>query len=56
MPENQFMLGLKDNAYFQSLPVFIQENIKQSGVTLNSENDLKRLAQNMLQSKTKGKN
>ena len=22
MPENQFMLGLKDNAYFQSLPCF----------------------------------
>ena len=48
MSENSFMLELNNNTYFRSLPVSMQENIKQSGVSLDSEDELKQLVQNLL--------
>ena len=37
------------NQYFNSLPAFIQENIKQSGVHFNSVQDIQQVANQMLQ-------
>ena len=35
--------------YFQSLPAYIQESIKQSGVSANSVEELRRCAENLAQ-------
>ena len=39
---NEFKENLDINPYFMSLPVLIQENIKQSGITVTSEEELRK--------------
>ena len=36
--------------YFSSLPLYIQETIQQSAIKLNTEDELRRFAQNLMQS------
>ncbi|MGI5894174.1 MAG: hypothetical protein ACOX6P_06220 [Candidatus Merdivicinus sp.] len=37
---NTFMQNLPRDRYFQSLPVWLQENILQSGIQFGTEHDL----------------
>lgn len=49
MQENNFFQTIDTNAYFQSLPLFVQETIKQGGSgTISSETDLRRCAENLM--------
>lgn len=49
MQENNFFKTIEDNAYFQSLPLFVQETIKQGGPnSICSETDLRRCAENLM--------
>ncbi len=45
---NTFQENLAENAYFQSLPVFVQETIRQSGISIKNEEELRECAQNLL--------
>ena len=40
---------LKSGTYFKSLPSYVQENIMQSSLRLNNEQDLHRVAQNLME-------
>lgn len=50
---NIFWENIANNGYFQSLPKFIQESVKQCGSANNitCEQDLRCLAENMLNAK-----
>lgn len=49
---NTFMENVENNAYFQSLPKFIQESVKQCGAAdVTCEQDLRSLAENMMNQK-----
>ncbi len=43
-----FNESLNTNPYFQSLPIYIQETIKQSGIDINSEEELRSTVENLL--------
>lgn len=43
-----FKESLNTNQYFQSLPIYIQETIKQSGIDINSEEELKSTVENLM--------
>lgn len=43
--------GLENNPYFQSLPSNVQETIKQSGIKIDSEEDLKECAEKLMNRK-----
>ena len=46
------MENVENNAYFQSLPKFIQESVKQCGAAdVTCEQDLRSLAENMMNQK-----
>ena len=47
----QFETSLQSNAYFNSLPAYVQETIKQSGIKICSEEELRQCAQNLMSSK-----
>ena len=47
----QFEQGLQQNQYFNSLPAYVQETIKQSGIKLCSEEKLRQCAQNLMNGK-----
>lgn len=49
MPENTFFQTLDSNPYFQSLPPFIQESIRQSSPEIRSESDLRQCAEKLMQ-------
>ena len=44
-----FKKNLDSNAYFSSLPLFIQESIKQSSADISSEEELRKCAENIMQ-------
>lgn len=44
---NDFKENLNNNQYFQSLPAYVQETIKQSGVNISSEEELRNCAENL---------
>jgi len=44
LPDN-----LKSSAYFKALPSYVQENIMQSSLRLSNEQDLHRVAQNLME-------
>ncbi len=48
MSDNPFFENIESNAYFQSLPVFVQETIKQGSPQIKSEDDLRRCAQQLM--------
>ncbi|HIU30932.1 MAG TPA: hypothetical protein IAB66_02030 [Candidatus Caccousia avistercoris] len=48
MAQSEFMKTMEQNEYFKSLPPFVQENIVQGGVVVNSEEDLRRVAEHLL--------
>jgi hypothetical protein len=48
MAENTFFNQIESNPYFQSLPVFIQETIKQGGADIKSEEELRRCAEQLM--------
>lgn len=55
MQDNSFFKSIDSNAYFQSLPLFVQETIKQGGSgTIYSETDLRRSAENLMKKKPGG--
>lgn len=45
---NNFKDNLDNNSYFMSLPAFIQESIKQTGVNITSEEELRKCAENLM--------
>ncbi len=45
---NTFKETLDSNRYFQTLPTYVQETIKQSGIDINSEEDLRRCAEKLM--------
>ncbi|MBC8585559.1 hypothetical protein [Youxingia wuxianensis] len=47
---NTFSQNLDSNPFFQSLPIYVQENIKQSGVKISNETDLRKCAENLMNS------
>lgn len=50
MSDNHFADHLDTNPYFLSLPKFVQENIKQAGPDVRSDEDLRRIAENLTKS------
>ena len=42
MPSNTFQESLDSNPYFMSLPAYVQETIKQTGIEITSEEELRR--------------
>lgn len=40
-------INLDENQYFMSLPTYIQESIKQSGIVITSEEQLKQCVENL---------
>lgn len=48
MNKSNFKENLEKNKYFQSLPSYAQETIKQSGIPINSEEDLRRCAEKLM--------
>ena len=49
--KNNFNENLDSNEFFQSLPSYVQETIEQSGITLNSEEELKKCANTLMNNK-----
>lgn len=45
---NNFKENIDSNKYFKSLPSYIQETIKQASVDFNSEDELKKFAENLM--------
>ncbi|MDQ5983787.1 MAG: hypothetical protein RUMPE_00815 [Eubacteriales bacterium SKADARSKE-1] len=45
---NNFKEDLENNQYFKSLPSYVQETIKQSGITIGSEEELKKCAEKLM--------
>lgn len=52
MPSNTFQESLDSNPYFMSLPAYVQETIKQTGIEITSEEELRRCAQNLMKSQS----
>ncbi len=48
MPDNTFAENLNTNQYFLTLPAYVQESIKQAGPKVQSEEDLRRIADNLI--------
>ena len=48
MNKSSFKENLENNQYFQSLPSYVQETIKQSGITIDSEEELRRCAEKLM--------
>lgn len=48
MADNAFFQNVDSNPYFQSLPINIQETIKQGGPNIASEEDLRRCAEQLM--------
>ena len=46
--KRDFERDLNRNSYFLSLPHFVQESIRQSGVEVCCDDDLKRIAENLM--------
>ena len=51
MPENTFAENLDTNQYFLSLPPYVQETVKQASVKVQSEEDLRKIAENLMKNK-----
>ncbi len=51
MSDNVFFQNIDSNQYFQSLPSFVQESIKQGGPQIKSEEDLRKCAENLMKKK-----
>ncbi len=51
MSDNNFFQNIDSNQYFQTLPTFVQETIKQGGPEIKSEEDLRRCAENLMKKK-----
>lgn len=49
-----FMQGIRQNAYFNSLPPSVQESVIESSVEIQSEDQLRKLAQTLIGSEPKG--
>ena len=47
MQENTFAENLSSNQYFLSLPSYVQETIKQAGPTVQSDEDLRKIADHL---------
>lgn len=45
---NKFKESIDSNSYFQALPIYVQETIKQSGVNINSEEELRNCAEKLM--------
>lgn len=45
---NTFKENIESNKYFQSLPTYIKETIKQSGFEINSEEELRTTAEKLM--------
>ena len=45
-------MDLQNSQYFHSLPVFVQENMMQSGIDFQNEGDLQQFASNLYAYKT----
>ena len=41
-------LNLENNSYFQTLPKVVQETIKQTSAEITSEEQLRKIAENMM--------
>ena len=48
MNQNTFQENLEQNVYFKGLPPFVQESIRQSGISLSSEEELRQLARSLM--------
>lgn len=48
MNQNTFQENLEQNMYFKGLPPFVQESIRQSGISLSSEEELRQLARSLM--------
>ncbi|MDF1493266.1 hypothetical protein [Caproiciproducens sp. CPB-2] len=48
MSDNKFAKNLENNQYFLSLPKFVQESIKQTSPDVRSEEDLRKIAENLI--------
>ncbi|HIS67804.1 MAG TPA: hypothetical protein IAA58_00345 [Candidatus Gallacutalibacter stercoravium] len=48
---SDFQQAISSNPYFMSLPPYIQETIQQSGVSIQSEQELRACAENLLKGK-----
>ena len=44
-----FSENMKSNAYFQSLPAWVQETIQQTAITLHSDEELRQCAEKLMQ-------
>ena len=45
---NTFKENIDSNRYFQTLPTYVQETIKQSGFDINSEEELRKCAEKLM--------
>lgn len=45
--------SLNENPEFKQLPIFVQENIKQSGIRIRSSEHLKKICENITESSAK---
>lgn len=45
---NAFKENIESNRYFQTLPTNVQEAIKQSGIDINSEEELRKCAEKLM--------
>lgn len=43
-----FKENIESNRYFQTLPAYVQETIKQSGLDINSEEELRKCAEKLI--------
>lgn len=46
---SNFKESIETNQYFQTLPSYVQETIKQSNINIQSENELKQIAEKLMQ-------
>jgi hypothetical protein len=51
MPDHTFAENLNTNPYFLSLPTYVQETIKQAGPKVQSDEDLRKIADNLTKKK-----
>ena len=47
----EFLERIRENAYFSSLPAGVQENVLQSGVMLETEAELRRFSEKLMEEK-----
>ncbi len=45
---NTFKENIDSNQYFKSLPIYVQETIKQSSIDIDSEEDLRKCAEKLM--------